>query len=36
VLIRKKSSLKFVLTLELINQHAAVEVLADELEPDED
>jgi len=36
VLIRKKSSLKFVLTLELINQHAAVEVLADDLEPDED
>jgi len=33
VLVRKKSSLRFVLTLELINQHAAVEVAADELEP---
>jgi transcription antitermination factor NusG len=32
-LIRKKSGLRFVLTLELINQHAAVEVDADELEP---
>jgi transcription antitermination factor NusG len=32
-LIRKKTSLRFVLTLELINQHAAVEVAADELEP---
>jgi transcription antitermination factor NusG len=32
-LVRKKSSLRFVLTLELINQHAAVEVAADELEP---
>jgi transcription antitermination factor NusG len=32
-LIRKKSSLRFVLTLELINQHAAIEVAADELEP---
>jgi transcription antitermination factor NusG len=32
-LVRKKSSLRFVLTLELINQHAAVEVDADELEP---
>ena len=35
VLIRKKNSLRFVLTLELINQHAAVVVLADELEPDQ-
>jgi len=31
-LIRKKSSLRFVLTLELINQSAALEVTADELE----
>jgi transcriptional antiterminator RfaH len=33
ILVRKKASLRFVLTLELINQHAAVEVSADELEP---
>jgi transcription antitermination factor NusG len=33
VLVRKKTSLRFVLTLQLINQHAAVEVAADELEP---
>jgi transcription antitermination factor NusG len=33
VLVRKKNSLRFVLTLELINQSAAVEVGADELEP---
>jgi transcription antitermination factor NusG len=33
ILVRKKSSLRFVLTLQLINQHAAVEVAADELEP---
>jgi len=33
VLVRKKDSLRFVLTLELINQHAAVEVAAEELEP---
>jgi len=33
VLVRKKAGLRFVLTLELINQHAAVEVDADELEP---
>jgi len=32
-LIRKKSGLRFVLTLELINQSAALEVTADELEP---
>ena len=32
-LVRKKDSLRFVLTLEMINQHAAVEVDADELEP---
>ena len=32
-LIRKKSSLRFVLTLELINQSAALDVTADELEP---
>ena len=31
-LVRKKNSLRFVLTLELINQHAAIEVAADELE----
>jgi transcription antitermination factor NusG len=31
-LVRKDSSLRFVLTLELINQHAAIEVAADELE----
>ncbi len=31
-LVRKKSSLRFVLTLGLINQHAALEVDADELE----
>jgi transcription elongation factor len=33
VLVRKKAGLRFVLTLELINQHAAIEVDADELEP---
>ena len=33
VLVRKKTGLRFVLTLELINQHAAIEVDADELEP---
>jgi transcription antitermination factor NusG len=33
VLVRKKNSLRFVLTLQLINQSAAVEVAADELEP---
>jgi transcription antitermination factor NusG len=33
VLVRRKDSLRFVLTLELINQHAAVEVAAEELEP---
>jgi hypothetical protein len=32
VLVRKKNSLRFVLTLELINQHAAVEMSADDLE----
>jgi transcription antitermination factor NusG len=32
-LVRKSDSLRFVLTLELINQHAAVEVAANELEP---
>jgi transcription antitermination factor NusG len=32
VLMRKKNSLRFVLTIELINQHAAVEVAADDLE----
>lgn len=33
VLVKKKNSLRFVLTLEMINQHAAVEVAAEELEP---
>jgi len=33
ILVRKKAGLRFVLTLELLNQHAAVEVDADELEP---
>lgn len=32
-LVRKKGGLRFVLTLEMINQYAAVEVSADELEP---
>jgi transcription antitermination factor NusG len=32
VLVQKRNNLKFVLTLELINQHAAIEVAADELE----
>jgi transcription antitermination factor NusG len=32
VLMRRKNSLRFVLTIELINQHAAVEVAADDLE----
>jgi transcription antitermination factor NusG len=32
VLVQKRNNLRFVLTLELINQHAAVEVDADELE----
>jgi transcription antitermination factor NusG len=32
-LVRKNSSMKFVLTLELINQNAAIEVDADCLEP---
>lgn len=32
-LVRKKTGLRFVLTLELINQHAAIEVDANELEP---
>lgn len=33
ILVRKKNSLRFVITLELINQRAAVEIGADELEP---
>jgi transcription antitermination factor NusG len=33
VLVRKKSGFRFVLTLELINQHAAVEIDAGQLEP---
>jgi hypothetical protein len=32
VLVEKRNSLRFVLTIELINQCAAVEVSADELE----
>lgn len=32
-LIRKNNSLRFVLTLELINQHAAIQVDAEDLEP---
>jgi transcription antitermination factor NusG len=32
-LVRKDGSLRFVLTLELINQHAAVQVPAEDLEP---
>jgi transcription antitermination factor NusG len=32
-LIRKNSTLRFVLTIELINQHAAIEVNADDIEP---
>jgi len=32
-LIRKSNSLRFVLTLELINQHAAIQVDAEDLEP---
>jgi transcription antitermination factor NusG len=33
-LVRKDSSMRFVLTLELINQHAAIQVDAEDLEPD--
>jgi transcription antitermination factor NusG len=33
VLVRRNNSLRFVLTLELINQHAAIEVDAEDLEP---
>jgi len=33
VLVRKKNSLRFVLTVELINQHAAIQVNAEDLEP---
>jgi transcription antitermination factor NusG len=32
-LVRKNNSLRFVLTLELINQHAAIQVNAEDLEP---
>ncbi len=32
VLVQKRNNLRFVLTLELINQHAAIEVAGDELE----
>jgi transcription antitermination factor NusG len=32
-LVRKNNGLRFVVTLELINQHAALEVSADEVEP---
>ena len=33
VLIRKNNNLRFVLTIDLINQHAAVEIAAENLEP---
>jgi len=33
ILVRRKNSMRFVLTLQLINQHAAVEVNAEDLEP---
>lgn len=33
VLVRKNNNLRFVLTVDLINQHAAVEISADNLEP---
>jgi transcription antitermination factor NusG len=33
ILVEKRSSLRFVLTVTLINQNAAVEVEADDLEP---
>jgi transcription antitermination factor NusG len=33
ILVRKNNNLRFVMSLQLINQHAAVEVSADELEP---
>jgi len=33
LLVRKNDGLRFVVTLNLINQHAAIEVSADELEP---
>ncbi|MGH9342156.1 MAG: transcription termination/antitermination protein NusG, partial [Terriglobia bacterium] len=33
ILIRKSDSFRFILTIELIHQHAAVEVNADDLEP---
>ena len=33
VLVRKNNNLRFVLTIELINQHAAVEIAAENLEP---
>lgn len=36
VLVQRKGSLRFVLTLELINQHAAVEVHAGQIEPTAD
>jgi hypothetical protein len=32
-LVRKSGGMRFVLTLELINQHAAIQVDADDLEP---
>jgi len=32
-LVRRSSSLRFVLTIELINQHAAIEVSAEDIEP---
>ncbi len=33
ILVRKNNNLRFVLTIELINQHAAVEIAAENLEP---
>jgi len=32
-LVRKKSGFRFVMSLELINQNAAIEIAAEELEP---
>jgi hypothetical protein len=33
ILVRKGGSMRFVLTLELINQHASIQVDAEDLEP---
>ena len=32
-LVKKNNSMKFILTLDLINQHAAIQVDAEDLEP---